>query len=208
MASSLRDQLVKAGLATASQAKRSERQQRAEEQARRKGNKGGKGDNKGDKKAGQVKQPDAADPRNVRERAKQLTAQKSERDRSIASERNEKAAAKALRAEIKQIILQNDQRAKETSDADVPYNFVHGKKIKRIYVPSAQKELLSSGALMIVNNDGLYHFVPRKVADQIAARDPRRIIVANDAADNGPDASLGEDDEHYSKFAVPDDLDW
>jgi uncharacterized protein YaiL (DUF2058 family) len=38
----------------------------------------------------------------------------------------------------------------------------------------------------------------------VAARDPKRIIVANDGKPEEP----GPDDEYYAKFKVPDDLDW
>ncbi len=190
MAGSLRDQLVKAGLATSSQAKKAERQQRVESQARRRSN--------------QQQGTANSEKDQARQHAQQLNAQKVKRDREIAAEKNKKYSARALRAEIKQIILQNDLRAKGTKDEDVPYNFVHGKKIKKIYVPVAQKALLSAGDLVIVNNDGLYYFVTRQVAEQIASRDPKRIIVAH--ADKPTEPS--EDDEYYAKFAVPDDLDW
>jgi uncharacterized protein YaiL (DUF2058 family) len=181
MAGSLRDQLVKAGLATAGQAKKAERQNRAEKQARR--------------------NDPAPDPQAA---ARQLKAEKAERDRALARVRNDKASAKALRAEIKQIILQNDQRASAVKDDDVPYNFVHGKKIKKIHLPRDQQRELSKGTLVIVNNDGRYHLVSRAVADQISSRDPKRII-----ADHTQSSSeTSEDDEHYAKFKVPDDLDW
>ena len=106
--------------------------------------------------------------------------------------------------EIKQIILNNDQRAKKVKDDDLPYNFVHGKKIKKIHVPREQLDKLSSGSLVIVNNDGLYHLVSREVAEQIRARDPKRIITAHE--DRTPEP--GSDDEYYARFQVPDDLDW
>ncbi len=136
--------------------------------------------------------------------ARQHIAQKAEHDRALARARNEKAAAKAQRAEIKQIILQNDQRASATRDDDVAYNFVHGKKIKKIHVPRAQRDQLSAGTLVIVNNDGRYHLVSRPVADQISARDPKRIMVAHGKQSAAP----SPDDDHYAKFVVPDDLDW
>ena len=208
MADSLRDQLVKAGLATASQAKKAERQNRAEQNARRQGQSGdelpvsGPGKNKG--KARKRPPSDPNSPANVKARAAKLQAEKQERDRAIAQIANEKSAAKALRAEIKQIILANDQRTKTKNEDDVPYNFVHGKKIKRIYVPRKQQEQLSSGSLVIVNNDGLYHLVPKAVAERIATRDPKRIIAAHE--DRKPEP--GSDDEFYAKFEVPDDLDW
>lgn len=227
MAGSLRDQLVQAGLATAAQAKKAERQARIEKQTRvekqtrgqsnitpgatdagstdsgntRSGN-SNSGINR--KKSRQQSRPDPSSPASVKERARAMNAEKSEKARALSRIANEKAAAKALRAQIKQIILQNDQRSKTRNDDDVPYNFVHGKKIKKIYIPRAQQLQLSSGSLVIVNNDGLYHLVSRDVAEQIRARDPGRIIAAHEeqAADPGPD------DDYYAKFKVPDDLDW
>jgi uncharacterized protein YaiL (DUF2058 family) len=194
MAGSLRDQLVKAGVATSGQAKKAERQKRAEEQARRQG-RGGKN--------AKSAAPDASSPANARQRARDLIADKVKRDRATAAVRNEKNLAKSLRAEIKQIILQNDQRTSEAKDDDVPYNFVHGKKIKRIYVPRAQQQQLGSGDLVIVNNDGRYHLLSKNVAEQIRTRDPKRIIAAHD-----PSAPSTPDDEYYAKFEIPDDLDW
>lgn len=191
MAESLRDQLVKAGLATASQAKKAEKRLEADKHARRRGKPGT------DKNAA-----DAAAA--VKARASKQQAEKRAKDRALARATNEKAAARALRAEIRQLILQNDQRSKEARDDDVPYNFVHGKKIKRIHLPKAQVEQLSRGTLVIVNNDGLYHLVSRDVADRIRARDPRRIIAAHEEKPPEP----GSDDEYYAKFQVPDDLDW
>ncbi|MEE4282495.1 MAG: DUF2058 domain-containing protein [Pseudomonadales bacterium] len=185
MGESLRDQLVKAGLASSAEAKKAERQQRKQQL---------------DKKRGKtpVDQPD------VKAKVQRAKKDKATKDRALARERNDKYAARALRAEIKQMILQHDQRAKKTNDDDVPYNFVHGKRIKRIYLPEAQKAQLISGSLVVVNNDGLYHFVSKDIAERIAKRDPKRIIVANDQKTSEPT----EDDEYYAKFAVPDDLDW
>lgn len=181
MAGSLRDQLIKSGLATSHQAKKAERQVRAEKQAQRQG--GGQSDS-------------------AKAAAQQRIAEKAERDRALARAANEKAAAKALRAEIKQIVQQNDQRTKPHDD-DVPYNFVHGKKIKRIYVTREHQAQLSIGALVIVNDDGRYHLVAKPVAERIRARDPKRIIAAHEDKP-GPQP----DDDHYAKFKVPDDLDW
>ena len=156
MADSLRDQLVKAGLGSASQARKAERQSRAAQQSQ-----GGKSNRSKDQKSASN---DSSDPAAVRERARQQQSEKAERDRTMARAQNEKSAARAVRAEIKQIILQNDQRKTGTREDDVPYNFVHGKKIKKIYVPRSQQEQLSSGVLVLVNNDGLYHLVAASVA--------------------------------------------
>jgi len=192
MADSLRDQLVKAGLASGAQAKKAERQTRAEKNAQRSGGKHG------------ALQEDPNSPERVKARALKQQAEKRARDQALARDSNAKSAAKALRAEIKQIISQNDLRAKTVNDDDVSYNFVHRKKIKKIFAPREQIELLSTGSLVIVNNDGLYHLLSKEVAEQIRSRDPKRIIASHD--NRAPEH--GSDDEHYAKFEVPDDLDW
>ncbi|MDG1123520.1 MAG: DUF2058 family protein [Pseudomonadales bacterium] len=197
MADSLRDQLVKAGLATSAQAKKAERSNRAGETAKRH-----------DKAKGKAKGKDEPSSltQQVKAKAAQQRAEKAARDKAIAQVRNAKSEAKAKQAQVRQLIAQNDQRTKVNDDEAVPYNFVHGQKIKKIHVTKAQLEALSSGRLIVVNNNGIYHFVDEKVAEQIAARDPKRIIVAHNNANKN--ATPSADDEYYAKFAIPDDLDW
>jgi len=206
MAGSLRDQLVQAGLATSTQAKKAQKQAEAEQRARRQDHSAGskEGGRKAKKNAGTGTADTPSAQAKARKRAQELNAEKLKRDRELARSRNDKAAQRALRAEIRQIITQNDQRASATADDDVPYNFVHGKKIKRIYIPAAQRDQLSRGALVIVNNDGRYHLVSSAVAAQLRERNPKCIIAAHD--DKAPEP--GSDDEYYAKFKVPDDMDW
>ena len=202
MSQSLRDQLVKAGLATSAQSKKVERSKRAEATAERHQEKSTKG-KKG--KGGQTSAPQSESDK-VKAKAAQQRAEKAARDKALAQQRNEKSQAKALQAQITQLIKQNDERTQISDDEAVPYNFVHGKKIKKIFVSKAQLDALGAGRLVVVNNNGLYHFVNDKVAKQIAERDPKRIIVAHGAKDKPPEP--GSDDEFYAKFEVPDDLDW
>jgi|TARA_B110000444_G_C18783811_1_gene568838 uncharacterized protein YaiL (DUF2058 family) len=197
VADSLRDQLVKAGLATSAQAKKAERSGRAVETAKRH-------DKAKDKTKG--KSEPTSQTQQVKAKAAQQRAEKAARDKAIAQVRNAKSEAKAKQAQVRQLIAQNDQRTKVSDDEAVPYNFVHGQKIKKIHVTKVQLEALSSGRLIVVNNNGIYHFVDEKVAEQIAARDPKRIIVAH--GNENKDATPSADDEHYAKFAIPDDLDW
>lgn len=201
MAGSLKDQLLKAGLVTADRARKIEKEARAEKNAQRKQH---------EKVKGKGRQKDAPPPpppplSEAEQRARQAAAEKTERDRAQMRLIADKAKEKALRAEIKQIVLAHDQRDKTPRDDDVAYNFVHGKRIKRIYVPAAQRDQISRGTLVIVNNDGIYHLLPKAAAEKVRARDPKRIIVAHDG--NAP-PEPGSDDEYYAKFQVPDDLDW
>lgn len=200
MAGSLRDQLLKAGLVTPDQARKAERQARTEQQAKRKA---GSAQGKPSKK-GQSRPAETSAAQEARAKAAAINHEKAERDRAQMRAIADRAKAHALRAEIKQIIQAHDQRVKTASDDDVPYNFVHGKRVKRIYVPPAQREQISRGQLVIVNNDGNYHLLPQKAAEKIRQRDAKRIIVANDASSRTPDS----EDEYYARFQVPDDLDW
>ncbi len=203
MSGSLRDQLVKAGLASAEQARKAERQARAEQHAKKAGSGDDKNAQPGKKrKKGGHKAP-ASPTERARARAKELNAEKTKRNLVYSSRENEKARQRALRAEMRQLIFANDQRAAATTDDDVPYNFVHGKKVKRIYVPPAQRDQLSKGSLVIVNNDGRYHLVSPEVAEKVRAKDPKRIIAAHDYTSGGDD-----EDDFYAAFKVPDDLDW
>jgi len=205
MSSSLRDQLIKSGLVTADKARKVERQARAEKQADRRDKARGQGAAAGPASAAAEAPSSAAAI--ARARAVELNIEKARRDRALQEAIKEKAAAKAQRAELKQLIQQNDQRARTSSEDDVPYNFVHGKKVKRIYISRAQQAQLSSGSLVVVNDDGRYHLVSKAVADRVRARDPKRIIAAHGAApEQAPEP--GSDAEFYARFEVPDDLDW
>lgn len=195
MAGSLQDQLIQAGLATREQGKKAERKKRAQEQQKRHASKPGK------KKKAPANTETGPD---TKQRAKAQLSAKKEQDKARAKERNKAADEKALRAQLKQIILEHDVRIREKSDKDEPYNFVHGTKIKRIHVNPEQRVQLINGSLVIVNNDGLYYFVPDKIAKTIAERDPKLIILVN----NEKKEEASEDDEYYAKFQVPDDLDW
>ncbi|MGK0221873.1 MAG: hypothetical protein ACI9ON_001110 [Limisphaerales bacterium] len=198
MSSSLRDQLVKAGLATSSQAKKAERRNNAEKIAQTRTPK--------KKKEGDS---DVRQAPSVLAKSRKLNSEKAQRDKTLAKQRNEKSAQKALRAEIRQMVVQHDKRTKVTDANAVAYNFVHGKKIKKIYVSREEQAQLSRGELVVINNDGVYHFVLPDIAKKIETRDPKRIIVAHDSKkpSNG-DQAPSADDEYYAQFEVPDDLDW
>ena len=189
MSKSLRDQLVAAGLASASRAKKLEKQVAVESQTRKKRS-------KTDPNA----KPQSSESRQQALKAKQ---QKAQRDREAAQATNSRRSERAIRAEIRQMLAQHNLRTTDTSDDDVPYNFLHNKKIKRIYLPKAQVDQLSKGTLVIINNDGIYCLVTKEIADKIATRDPRRIV-----ASHGDKPKEEEMDEYYKQFEVPEDLDW
>jgi uncharacterized protein YaiL (DUF2058 family) len=180
MSMSLRDQLLKAGLINKKQANEAERQQqRQERQSPPKQRRAGASDRPPVPQSGQ--------------------GEKAARDQALNRQQNEKAAKKALLAQIKQLIEQN--RLPTVEDGDF-YNFVDGNKIRRIPVNASIRNRLCRGEIAIVRHEGRYDLVPTAIATRIRERDDRVFIsfgVGKDSAHS---------DEAYQGFSVPDDLIW
>jgi len=177
MAGSLRDQLLKAGLVNQQQVKKAEHEKRKTKAPQQ------------DAKAGAA----AA--------AQQAQAAKAERDRELNRQRQEEAERKATAAQIKQIIEANRL---EKTDGEIPYNFVDGNKVKRLYVSKELHEQLVRGKLAIAKLAGRHELVPLDAAEKIAERDPKRVILPNaQTATETPAA-----DDPYAAYQVPDDLIW
>ena len=182
MATSLQDQLLKAGLVEEKQLKksRSEKRKKVRKQQH--------------SKEGVVDE--------AKEAAKLALAQKAQRDRELAQQRNKEAEAKAIAAQVRQIITMNKL---EKNSGDLAYKFVDDKKIKSLYVDQKTLDHLSNGVLAIVSLDDSYEIVPQTAALKIQQRDPDCVIVCHQK-----DSSLQaeEEDDPYADFKVPDDLMW
>lgn len=134
--------------------------------------------------------------------AKQALADKTERDRELNLQRQEKAEKKAIAAQIKQLIEVNSiERVPE--QCDISYQFTHGKKIKKIYVTAKLQEQLIKGLLAVVELGGRYELVPAKVAEKISQRSTDRVLVLNTGM-----ADVPEEDDPYADYQIPDDLMW
>ncbi len=192
MRNPLQDQLLKAGLA-----KKGKLAQVVREQTKQRHAKGA--------------QPADADKVNTA----QLHAERVERDRQIAAERNAQARQRELQAQIRQII----EVHKLASAGEIPYAFDDAGGIKRIHVDLAQRTLLAKGALVVARHGDSYVLLPRAAADKVIERDPASIVLdhrsrdagrvashetSQNASQNAPD----DDDAFYAKFEVPDDLVW
>ncbi|MGM0952615.1 MAG: DUF2058 domain-containing protein [Pseudomonadota bacterium] len=176
---SLQDQLLKAGLADEKKAKaiRSEKRKKRKQQP---------------KGAVEVSETEL--------RARQAREEKAERDRQLNLERKKEAEKKAIQAQIRQLVETNrlDRRRGETS-----YQFVDGKKIKKILVDDVMVDQLSRGRLAVVALGENYEVVPDKVARKIMERDESAVISLHDRKQD----DVGEDDP-YAGYEIPDDLMW
>lgn len=193
MSMSLREQLLKAGLVTEKQARQAEKQQY-----------------QGSKQKVGKKAP----PRELTPAAKQAQAVKAARDQELNRRQQEKAAAKARVAQLKQLIEQHRVPRVESDDW---YNFVVEGKIRRIPVDAALRERLVRGELAVVRCDGQYDLVPVSQLDRIRERDPGAVVhlverqehAAPAGAPGTTDAAVDASaDDPYKDFVVPDDLTW
>ncbi|MCM0612441.1 DUF2058 domain-containing protein [Marinobacter sediminum] len=176
---SLQDQLLKAGLADEKKAKAVRNEKRKQRKQQPKG-------------AEQVNEAEV--------RARQAREEKAERDRQLNRQREQEAEKKAIRAQIRQLVETNrlDRSRGETS-----YQFVHDKKIKKIFVDDTMVDQLSRGRLAIVFVNDAYEIVAEGVARKIMERDESAVIVLHDRTKD--DAG---DDDPYAGYEIPDDLMW
>ena len=173
--SSLREQLLKAGLVTEKQAKQSESSQRKQSHKIKK-----------DKR---LAREEANKKRSEEERRAKEEAAKREQDRALNFQRDAKQKRREDLARIRQLLSKHRQNH---PDAELPYNFQAGKMIRKVRVTEQQQRQLSAGRLGIVRNpQDEFDFVllPREVALKIAGIEQRALVLLYD---EGPLAA--EDD--------------
>ncbi|HUI61797.1 MAG TPA: DUF2058 domain-containing protein [Steroidobacteraceae bacterium] len=194
MNTSLRDQLLAAGLVTEKQARQARQQEERRQQQQR------------------HQQPRQEQPRHgapvkaTPSLAAQAQAAKAAQDAELNRRRHEKAERKARLAQIDRLVEQNRLPRLETEDF---FSFVDGKKVRRMAVDVPRREQLMRGELMIVRFRGFYAVVPAAVAEQVRERDATMIVPITSpqsAPQSAPQAASQEDP--YKDFVVPDDLMW
>jgi uncharacterized protein YaiL (DUF2058 family) len=179
---SLQDQLLKAGLIDAKKAKQANKEKRKETNVARRSS---------EEVVDEIKQS-----------AEQARLEKAERDRELNRQRDLELQQKAIAAQIKQLI-ENHRQSKGAGNGDVEYNFTDGKLIKKMRVSPLVLEQIVRGVLAVVKLGDGYEVVPRIVADKIAQRDAKFVVVANTKTGNKID-----EDDPYKDYVIPDDLMW
>src|SRR5215475_6838276 len=124
MSMSLRDQLIAAGLGTKKQAKEATQAKRP---------------------PSRHQPPAPVSPEKLA--ANKAQAAKNARDQELNRRQQEKAAAKARRAEVKQLIEQHRLPAVSSEEY---FNFTDGTRLARLAVTPAMRELLIAGSVAIV----------------------------------------------------------
>ncbi|KRB70676.1 DUF2058 domain-containing protein [Noviherbaspirillum sp. Root189] len=176
---SLQEQLLKAGLVDKNKVKQANQEKSKQKKAERRT--GAQGINESRVAANETQRQNA-------ERARELNAQ---RDAAV--------NAKAIMAQIAQMVEKNRQ---SKGTGDIAYNFTHDNKIERIYVSAEVQAHLIAGRLVIVCHGGTVELVPRVIADKIAERDASLVVRVNRTS-----TEIDADDP-YAAFQIPDDLTW
>lgn len=129
-----------------------------------------------------------------------LQAERAERDRALAEEQKERARAREVLAQVRQIV----ECHRVESEGEIAHRFRDGEAIRSVLVDQALRTQLAKGLLVIVRHHDGYALLPRSAAEKVRARDPAMIVL--DHAGSGPERD--DEDPYYQQFRVPDDLVW
>lgn len=181
MANSLQDQLLKAGLATQDQVRNT--------------------------RSGKRKQRKAGKPHDdsVQRQAAQRQAAQAERDRALNAKREADRVNKETRLRIREMVLAASEKVKPEA-AEIPYNVLHGSKLRRIYVTAEQRDGLGCGKLAIATAKGRHHVVSMALADEISQLMPDYFVYRPKLDDDV--AKADDPSDPYADYKVPDDLMW
>ena len=184
MSESLRDQLLKSGLASKLKAEAKPAKEPHKNPPR----------HPPKPPAPQPKKPtaQAQEPNLAHAYAMRAKQEKQERD---AAQREAEQVAKEKRERKQKLAQLLAGRALNSAEAELPRHFPHGNKIRRIYCTPAQLAELNRGDLAVIQLAGRYLLVVRDIALQAQAIDEHTLVLLCDP--NAP----SEDD-------VPADLAW
>jgi|SRR5690625_2216193 len=183
MRNSLRDQLIKAGLANEEHLKRAKASDRKHHRQAKQQKRAGKG-------APQTESARLAAEAAARERA---------RAQALNRQRQAEADRLAAEAQARDMVVQNEI-ARTQAESDIAFNFNHGGKIRKVYVNAELHKELAAGKLAICRTRGRYRLVPVEIARKVEPIAPYLVAFLSDGSE--------PEDPDYADFPVPDDLMW
>ena len=192
MGNSLRDELLKVGLVS---------EERLEKPRRPKRGKARPGKKRKESSTRPPIEQTIATARQVLRENQRRTA-RFVRDPTLGGGSVAESAKKVLRRKIQELV-QTEQL--NDAEADVPYHFVKGKRIKRIYVTEDQRAQLTAGTIVIAVLEGNHHLLTRTAAERLLSLAPQTVVCGGaEAAGGGGSSGEVDGDEH----PVPDDITW
>lgn len=128
----------------------------------------------------------------------QALKNKKEQARQSNAQRDLAAREKEVAAQIKQMVSSNRLKV---GKGDIAFHFADANKIKKMCLPKATIDQLSTGGLGIVKVEERYEIVPAETAGKIRDRCPEALIVWHTGPTDAPD-------DPYKEFPIPDDYEW
>ena len=190
MARSLRDELLRAGLVTGEQAARAERGRRTSSKPA-----GGKAAGK-PHRGGARRAPRPASGGRPREPSSPRAPSTARPQAPDPEER-----VRRLNLEIRAIL--DTEAEKAGAEADTPFHFPRGDRLKRLYVSEDQRRRLAAGELAIVGFRGRHHLIPRPAGERVRELRPEVFVFIAAGDDGAQEAHAG-----YEGYTVPDELVW
>lgn len=182
MSNDLRDELMKAGLVTEDQVKA------ADERPRREAKRAQKPSfKKAPKNAKNTRGPQGAKPKRPRKPA--APAQTPSPTPHL---------DKAQRAAVRTFLREKRQNI---ADAPLPYNFLDGRAVKKLWVTLEQQAALSAGELVVASRNDRHYLITGEDAETLLTLDPKAVIIRSKARSE-------EEDPAYQAYPIPDDLVW
>lgn len=174
---SLQDQLLKAGLVDKKQAKQAKKDKKKQPKLK-----------KGQQHVDESKVL-----------AQQAKAEKQAKDRELNQIKQQEAQAKAIAAQIKQLIETN---LLKREGGELAYQFVDDGKIKKIYITNKLQQQILNGHVSIVRFNDAYELIPTIVANKIEQRDSEVVVPLK------LEQEVVDEDDPYKDYQIPDDLMW
>ena len=138
-------------------------------------------------------------PEADRQRQKEQV-ERTAKDRKLNQKITESSNQREIAAQIKQLVEQNRHPASNSED-DTAFYFENKGKLKKMYVSAQTQEMITSGKLAIVNNNGVFELVPSRIAEKIRQRNASMVIEL-------PKEQKPDIDDPYNEYQIPDDLTW
>jgi len=180
MSKSLQEQLLKAGLGNAKNAKAINKEKhKARVQSGKKG-------------------PAVSEASRLAEESR---LQQVARDQELNRQRQAEQEQKAIQAQVKQLVELN----KIVVQGELAYNFTDANLVKRLHVNAKVHAELTKGQIAIARLGDGYALVPMKVAEKIQQRLASAIVVFNNQQQS---AEVQAEDDPYAAYQIPDDLMW
>ena len=182
----LQEQLLKAGLIDKKKAKQVQHQQRQAQSQ---------------KKAKRVRGEAVVDEAALAR--EQAVVEKAARDRELNRQRQAELDAKALLAQIAQLVKLNRV---DDGKGELAYQFSDDKVIGRVMVTAEQKRALAAGQLAIAKLGKQYSVISSAVADKVRQRNAEVIVSQHEKSESAE--SISPTDDPYAEFEIPEDFDW